>query len=595
MSKSQAVVEDPKVITGSLSELENLIKATMPLIQVVSHDEDKFINEFYQMICKKHNMQLFVWSSWQGVIPIEEDENGILQALVNPKKASGDWDGTASPNKALEKIVDYKVPKSSSDKSKNYSRAIFLMRDFHTVLAQPIPRIMRDMYQHLVNNSKTILCMGGTLAHGPGATKPGMEPSLEKQMIVYRWSLPTREEIEAQMRKLINDVSEKTKIRKTYTDDEFYKASRALQGLTNVEVENAIAVCCTERKELNQKRLLQEKKQIIMRSEILEYIDSDKQLTDIGGLDNLKDYITTHSHTNNQDAVDFGVDPLKGVLLLGIPGSGKSLTAKAFGNAWEVPTLRLDIGKVMTGLVGGSEQKMREVVAQAAAVAPCVLWLDEVEKALSGTKSSNFSDGGTLARVFGTLLTAMEEGLPGVTLVATANDISALPAELIRRFTEVFFVGLPETDERKEIFKIHLAKKNRDWTKFNLDELAEASNKYTGAEIEKAVKEGIARCYHDGKRELTTQDLVQAIQDTKPISRVMDKQITDMQDWARNRARFASSLGAEAAGLGKQKVVLKSGKELNISDVDEVVKPKKSKKSRLDNVSTESGDSEKKE
>jgi len=182
----------------------------------------------------------------------------------------------------------------------------------------------------------------------------------------------------------------------------------------------------------------------------------------------------------------------------------------------------------------------------------------------------------------------MEEGLPGVTMVATANDISALPPELIRRFSEVFFVGLPETEERKEIFKIHLTKKKRDWKNFDLDLLAQVSNRYTGAEIEKAIKEAIAHCYHDGKRDVTTEDVQQAIEHTKPISKVMSDNIKNMEEWARERARFASSIGAEAAGVGNQKIISKSGKEMSLSDLDDVIpvakKTKKKSAGRLELV-----------
>jgi len=209
---------------------------------------------------------------------------------------------------------------------KKIKGAVFLMRDFHTVLAQPIPRMLRDMYKHLMHEAKTVLCMGGTLAHGAGASRPGMEPTLEKQMIVYRWALPTREEIENQLRALVNGISgnSKSKIKNDYQDEDYYNFSRALQGLTHVEVENAGAVCAVELQKLDMKRLLQEKKQIIMRSDILEYVESSNELTDLGGMDNLKEYIVTHSNSHAEDATDFGVEPLKGVLLLGIPGSGKS-------------------------------------------------------------------------------------------------------------------------------------------------------------------------------------------------------------------------------------------------------------------------------
>ncbi len=576
MAKAVEKVEDVEIVTGSIHELGCMVKARMTLIQCITHDEEKFIEEVYKNICGPQKLQLFIWSSWQGIVPYEGEKT-----LLNPVRASGEWDKSWAPNTAIEQIIKYTVPTSTKDATKDFKGAVYLMRDFHTVLAQPIPRMLRDAYKHMLYDAKTILCLGGSLAHGAGASKPGIEPSLEKQLVVYRYTLPKREEVEAQVRTLIAGIAGgKKEIKSEYSDEEFYGFSRALQGLTVLEIDNSVSICVTELKRLDMKRLLEEKKQIVMRSEILEYIESSNTMSDLGGMDLLKEYITDHSDSHSEDAEAFGVDPLKGLLLLGIPGSGKSACAKAIGNTWQVPTLRLDIGKVMTGLVGGSEEKMRAAIATAEAVAPCVLWLDEIEKALSGTKSSNFSDGGTLSRVFGTLLTKIEEGFNGVTLVATANDIAALPPELIRRFSEVFFVGLPEHDERKEIFSIHLAKKKRDPKNFDLEELANVSARYTGAEIEKAIKESIVQCYHDSKRDLTTADVVRAIEQTKPLSKVMAGNITALEDWAKDRARYASSLSAEAAGVGNQKVTTRSGKVMNMSDLDEGVPtaPKKNAK-----------------
>jgi SpoVK/Ycf46/Vps4 family AAA+-type ATPase len=226
------------------------------------------------------------------------------------------------------------------------------------------------------------------------------------------------------------------------------------------------------------------------------------------------------------------------------------LLAKAVGRIWGVPLLRLDVGKVMTGLVGGSEGRMREVINQAEAMAPCILWLDEVEKSLSGTKSSNFSDGGTLSRVFGTLLTAMQDGLEGVTIIATANDITMLPPEFIRRFNEVFFVDLPTDEERWDILGIHLNKRGRKLASFlsNKEQFLEASKEFTGAEIEKAVKDAIAASYYDNKKELQFSHILDALQDTKPIAKLMFDKIEQIRKTAIGQYRFSSSLAEKSMG-----------------------------------------------
>ena len=222
----------------------------------------------------------------------------------------------------------------------------------------------------------------------------------------------------------------------------------------------------------------------------------------------------------------------------------------------------------MGGIVGASESNMREVISQVEAVAPCVLWVDEIEKGLSGTKSSGFSDGGTLSRVFGTLLTAMEERMEGVVTIATANDIQGLPPELIRRFNEIMFVDLPMADERKEIWQIHLRQRKRDPAKLNLnlDELVHRTEGFTGSEIEKIVKEGIARAFHAKQPNVSQEIFLGAIADTKPISKVMGEKIKEIREWAKGKARYASSQAEAEAQPGKQKVKTAGGKEFGIDE-----------------------------
>lgn len=214
----------------------------------------------------------------------------------------------------------------------------------------------------------------------------------------------------------------------------------------------------------------------------------------------------------------------------------------------------------------------------------CCLWLDEVEKSLSGTKSSNFSDGGTLARVFGTLLTAMQDGMKGVTLIATANDISMLPPEFIRRFNEVFFVDIPGPEERWEIFGIHLGKKGRKLSSYEKDKTAllEASTNYTGAEIEKAIKDALAAAFYAESDTLTAKHIIDALKETKPLVSVMGEKVAKTREWARNRARYASSWAMEQSGL---EVKGKEEKQLDLDaaldDMNEIKTPEEKKKSRV--------------
>lgn len=556
---TKEVVKDIKEAryNSMMDQIRTLVKANAPLIYVRTHEEDRFLQTFHASVAEKLKREAWVWSAAQGIVPWTKRDSVKAEA-------SGPLAGTNNPMKALEVIS------ATEPSSKNYG-CVYLMRDFHIVMQEPVPRKLRDMYNLMLDKKITIIVVSPVLAHGAGGQIQGLPPTLEKQMVVVDYELPAREYIENHLRELVQvSITENTpkegetatsKTKKEqllknleYTDQDYFDFSRALQGLTEVEIDTACSSCLQHCMGINIDFLLATKKQIVSRGEILEYIDVRNDVKDIGGLDLAKSFFQDYAGANSPEAEAYGVEPLRGALLVGVPGTGKSALSKTVPTLWRLPLLRLDVGKVMTGLVGGSEGKMRQVIQQVEAVAPCVLWIDEVEKALSGTKSSNMTDGGTMARVFGTLLTAMEEGLKGVTFIATANDISALPPEFIRRFSETFFVDLPGPDERKEIFGIHLTKRKRDPKKFNLDTLVENSKDYTGAEIEKSIKRSLAMAFTK-KTEVTTEHVVQALKETKPISSIMHEKIEKLRKDAHGRFRYASSWAEKQGELraGKKK------------------------------------------
>ena len=229
--------------------------------------------------------------------------------------------------------------------------------------------------------------------------------------------------------------------------------------------------------------------------------------------------------------------------MTGPPGVGKSLTCKTIGHLFKLPLIKLDIGKIFGSLVGASEARMRETIKQIEGLSPAIVMIDEIEKGLSGTRSSNQSDGGTTSRVFGTLLTAIQDGLENILIVGTANDITSIPPEFIRRANEVFFVDLPGQEERWDILRIHLEKRRRKLSVFKnmKDDFLIASEGFTGAEIEKAVKDAIARAFYEQSEDVTPEHILTALSETKPISQVMESSIKELQNWARNHARYASS------------------------------------------------------
>jgi len=285
-----------------------------------------------------------------------------------------------------------------------------------------------------------------------------------------------------------------------------------------------------------------EKERVIRTSRVLSYEEADATLDDVGGMEVVKEWLERRRRAFGPDARAFGVDPPRGILLLGVAGGGKSLLARVVARTWRFPLLRFDAGAVYAGIVGESEQNVRHALRVAEALAPCVLWIDEIEKGLAGTGSSDSTDAGTTARVVGTLLSWMQDRKSPVFVVATANRIDMLPPELLRkgRFDEIFFVDLPTAAEREQIFAIHLRRRERNPEDFDIEKLAQATAGFTGAEIEQAVREAIVDAWAEGV-ELDDRHLLAAVKATWPLSRTMEQQIEDLRRWARARARQASA------------------------------------------------------
>ena len=314
--------------------------------------------------------------------------------------------------------------------------------------------------------------------------------------------------------------------------------------MTLKEAENVIARTLVTRGKLDEeavKVILSEKKQLIRKSGILEYYDHEEGLENLGGLEVLKDWLKKRNTAFSEKAREFGLPSPRGVLLLGVQGCGKSLTAKTVAALWRQPLLRLDMGSIFSSLVGSSEENLRRAIRTAESIAPAILWVDEIEKAFSGTQSSSQSDAGTTSRVFGTFLTWLQEKKKPVFVIATANSITQLPPELLRkgRLDEIFFVDLPSAEERGEIFKIHIGKKGRNPARYETDALVDASEGFSGSEIEQAVVSALYDAY-DELRDLEPRDLLRALRETVPLSRTMSEQIETMRKWAGVRARRAS-------------------------------------------------------
>lgn len=502
-------------MSSAIQELTNFISARVPLIWVTTHEENRFLSEFTQSVVSPLKLSFSIWSQTSG-----------LKTITRTNKTET-FSGTQAPLTALQKIDS--LPEA------NYQQ-VFVMRD---LFLNPLEvRYLRDMYEDLADSGKTIIILSPFLAHNPGGIKEGIPPTLEKQMCVVEYSLPSFEDIVQIVRKSISSLGSKE-----YTEQEIEEFARSLSGLTSIEIDNATTTCVAEYKQLNNEHLLAFKKQSIRKSQVLEFMETDVDIDSVGGLDRVKEYFNRYKNCFDSSAVEFGVEAPKLLILLGICGTGKSYISKSIGNLFKLPLIQLDMGRIYGSLVGQSEQRVRSAISTLESNAPCLCLVDEVEKGISGTHSSSQSDGGTTSRVFGTLLTALQDGLKDVIFITTCNEIRNIPPEFIRRANEVFFVDLPGPDERWDILRIHLEKRKRkiSWFSNIKDDFLLASEGYTGAEIEKAVKDAIARAFYDSSEEVTSSHILAALSETKPISQVMETQIKELQEWARNHARYASS------------------------------------------------------
>ena len=449
----------------------------------------------------------------------------VTQGMVTSPTATDN--ATRQPMAALDFILNSNDP------------AVFVLKDFHSFLNDfEIVRRLRDLTYALKTSYKTVVLLSPTLK---------LPPELEKEITVVDYDLPTKGDLDRLLENIIQSVRGNTQISTEMEPEERERVIDAALGLTAMEAENVFARSLVEKRKFDVDVILSEKEQIIRKSGILEYYRAPESMGDVGGLDLLKVWMAKRTSSFGEKAREFGLPAPKGVLLLGVQGCGKSLCCKAVASEWRLPLLRFDVGKIFSSLIGSSEENMRRAIRMAESIAPVVLWLDELEKAFSGTQSSGFSDGGTTARVFASFLVWLQEKTAPVFVVATANRIQDLPPELLRkgRFDEIFFIDLPSEAEREEIFAIHLRKRRREVENFDVPALAAGSDGYSGAEIEQAIISAMYDAF-DAERDITQDDILHSLEQSVPLSRTMAESIDRLRLWASTRARSASSDGAES-------------------------------------------------
>ncbi len=504
---------------GPREELDVLIRARYPIIYVVSWEEER-VERNLREIAERRKKNLFVWTVTQGV----------CKSGVEPQRAKVGSGNTADPLAALDSVIQHVEP------------AIYLFKDFHRFTAEDrcniaVIRRLRDLAHHLRDTYKTLVIVAPSMR---------ISPDLTKDVTVIEFGLPGTEDFGRLLDRIIDDVKENPNVRIDLAAEDRERLLHAARGLTLKEAENVFAKTLVLDGKLDADDIsviFSEKQQIIKKSGLLEYYETDEDFNQVAGLDNLKQWLVKRQIAFTERATRFGLPSPRGVMLLGVQGCGKSLCAKAVSSLWNLPLLRFDIGQMFSSLVGSSEENIRRAIQTAESVAPVILWIDEIDKALAGSSGGASSDAGTSARVFGTLLTWLSEKTSEVFVICTANNISHLPPELLRkgRLDEIFFVDLPSERERREILEIHLRKRSRDPAKFDLPDLIRFSEGFSGAEIEEAI---IAALFDalSRRQDLSTELIRQSLSETVPLSKTMNEEMNRLRSWATGRARPASIL-----------------------------------------------------
>ncbi|MEO1209836.1 MAG: AAA family ATPase [Cyanobacteria bacterium J06638_20] len=493
-------------------ELNVLIQAQYPLIYLVTSEEERSEQAIATIAHSKPQRRVYVWTVTHGIVEYGQPRN-VTQH------------NTVSPQTAIEWVIRQKEP------------GIFIFKDLHPFIDNAeVTRWLRDAIAGFKDTQKTIILM---------SPLQNVPIELEKEVVVLDFPLPTMGELN----EVLTQKLDETRSRRINTETR-EKLLKAALGLTRDEAEKVYRKAHVTAGKLTESEVevvLSEKKQLIRRNGILEYVEEDETIDSVGGLEELKHWLRQRSNAFTERAREYGLPQPKGMLILGVPGCGKSLIAKTTSRLWGLPLIRLDMGRVYDGsMVGRSEANLRNALKTAESISPAILFIDEIDKAFAGSAGSADSDGGTSSRIFGSFLTWMQEKTSPVFVMATANRVERLPSEFLRkgRFDEIFFVDLPNPQERREIFQIHLSKRRRDIERFDLDQLVNICDGFSGAEIEQALIAAMYEAFAQD-REFTQLDIIAAIKATLPLSKTMSEQVTALRDWARQRARPAAASVAE--------------------------------------------------
>lgn len=492
-------------------DFELLLRARYPLIYVPTREEERVEAAIAQSAKQQGNRSVYVWDFVDGY-------------QGNPNDAGF---GRRNPLQALEFVE--KLPVTVA--------AVFVLRDFHRFLDDvSVARKLRNLSRSLKSQPKNIVIL---------APQTAIPENLSEVITVLEFPLPNIAEIRTELERLISATKNlaETQLTKAVETRLLDELVRTCQGLSMEQIRRVFTKSLAMHGGLQPDDIdlfLEEKRQSIRQTQILDFYPATEKISDIGGLDNLKDWLLRRGAAFSERARQYGIPHPRGLLLVGIQGTGKSLTAKAIAHHWHLPLLRLDVGRLFAGLVGESESRTRQMIQLAEALAPCILWIDEIDKAFGIDRRG---DAGTTSRVFGTFINWLAEKTSPVFVVATANNIQSLPPEMLRRgrFDEIFFVGLPNREERRSIFAVHLSRlRLHNLQSYDLDRLAYETPEFSGAEIEQILVEAMHIGFSQN-RDFTTDDILEAASQIIPLARSAQAEVQKLQQWAdEGRARLAS-------------------------------------------------------
>jgi len=478
-----------------LNEFVLLLKARYPIIYIVTNEEERI--EYLIKYCAKKYVSR-TYYSWDFVDGYQGNPNDKGFAARNPLEALD--------------LIDKLTPETAS---------LFVLKDYDNFLKDfSVVRKLKNLSRNLKTQPKNIIFVSSEI---------NIPDSLKEFVTLIEFPLPSYSEILEELNRLISSLQQEI------DGTTLNNIATACQGLSLERIRRVLSKVIAKNGEIDESSpnlILQEKKQIIQQTQLLEFCLTDKGISDLGGLDNFKDWLKLRAQAFSQEAVTYGLPYPKGLLLVGVQGTGKSLAAKIIAREWKLPLLRLDFGRLFASLIGQSEQRVRKMIEIAEALSPCILWVDEIDKAFSGAQSSG--DSGTTSRVLATFITWLSEKTTPVFVVATANNIDWIPPEILRkgRFDEMFFLNLPSREEREAIFEVHLEKYRPDLIQnFQIPLLGQLSKEFSGAEIEAVVIEAMRLGFNEN-REFNNEDILVSIQNLVPLARTKSKEINLLKEWS---------------------------------------------------------------